>query len=304
MPKRRHKWNAPRLDGRFRSPKTRRAAPPAGVEAPGGCLRCPIGSTRNLVHRETWHTARFGWGLRCDGCGENGILHSFDEVGSSHWRRNRTVAPEFRTCGHRNGARSSARPFPEARTTSAIGSAAEPVITRTVEWLAAHNTEPNAWHPQPSIPRGFRLACQSIMASGTWPKRSAASWRRPFRISRSSSVITRRRTIPPRYAGPLPSATRVSAITEMRKTSARIPNFNRAFELSRSPLFKWAAHDDLYHPRYLETCVRILDEIRTSSWPIPRRRSWTIAASLSLAIQRRDATSIRERALLKRRTAQ
>ena len=39
-----------------------------------------------------------------------------------------------------------------------------------------------------------------------------------------------------------------------------IPNFNRVFQLSRSPLFKWAAHDDLYHPRYLETCIRILDD--------------------------------------------
>ena len=25
-------------------------------------------------------------------------------------------------------------------------------------------------------------------------------------------------------------------------------------------MFKWAAHDDLYHPRYLEMCVRILDD--------------------------------------------
>ena len=44
------------------------------------------------------------------------------------------------------------------------------------------------------------------------------------------------------------------------KNLGAIPNFNRAFELSRSPLFKWAAHDDLYHPRYLQTCVRILDD--------------------------------------------
>ena len=39
-----------------------------------------------------------------------------------------------------------------------------------------------------------------------------------------------------------------------------VPNFNRLFELSQLPLFKWAAHDDLYHPRYLETCIRILDD--------------------------------------------
>ena len=44
------------------------------------------------------------------------------------------------------------------------------------------------------------------------------------------------------------------------KNLGAIPNFNRVFELSRSPLFKWAAHDDLYHPRYLQMCVRILDD--------------------------------------------
>jgi glycosyltransferase involved in cell wall biosynthesis len=39
-----------------------------------------------------------------------------------------------------------------------------------------------------------------------------------------------------------------------------IPNYNKAFALSASPLFKWAADDDLYHPEYLESCIRILDE--------------------------------------------
>lgn len=46
------------------------------------------------------------------------------------------------------------------------------------------------------------------------------------------------------------------------KNLGAIRNYNRAFELSRSHLFKWAAHDDLYHPRYLQTCVDILDEDR------------------------------------------
>ncbi len=32
-------------------------------------------------------------------------------------------------------------------------------------------------------------------------------------------------------------------------------NFNRAFELSSAPLFKWAACDDLHEPRFLECCV-------------------------------------------------
>ena len=38
------------------------------------------------------------------------------------------------------------------------------------------------------------------------------------------------------------------------------PNHNRVFELSTAPLFKWAAHDDLYHHDYLEACVRLLDQ--------------------------------------------
>jgi glycosyltransferase involved in cell wall biosynthesis len=39
-----------------------------------------------------------------------------------------------------------------------------------------------------------------------------------------------------------------------------IANFNRTFELSAAPLFKWAAHDDLHCGSYLESCVRLLDE--------------------------------------------
>ena len=38
------------------------------------------------------------------------------------------------------------------------------------------------------------------------------------------------------------------------------PNYNRTYELSAAPLFKWAAHDDLYQRTYLENCVRILDD--------------------------------------------
>jgi glycosyltransferase involved in cell wall biosynthesis len=38
------------------------------------------------------------------------------------------------------------------------------------------------------------------------------------------------------------------------------PNFNRVFELSTAPLFKWAAHDDLYHETYLDACVRLLED--------------------------------------------
>lgn len=39
-----------------------------------------------------------------------------------------------------------------------------------------------------------------------------------------------------------------------------VANFNRVFELSTAPLFKWAAHDDLHHEAYLSTCVRLLEE--------------------------------------------
>jgi glycosyltransferase involved in cell wall biosynthesis len=37
-------------------------------------------------------------------------------------------------------------------------------------------------------------------------------------------------------------------------------NFARAFELSRAPYFKWAAHDDLCGPTLLENCLKILEE--------------------------------------------
>lgn len=44
------------------------------------------------------------------------------------------------------------------------------------------------------------------------------------------------------------------------KNIGAYPNFNRAFELaSGSPYFKWAAHDDLYRPEFLEKCVEVLD---------------------------------------------
>jgi glycosyltransferase involved in cell wall biosynthesis len=36
-------------------------------------------------------------------------------------------------------------------------------------------------------------------------------------------------------------------------------NFNRAFELSTAPLFKWAACDDLHEERFLERFVEVLD---------------------------------------------
>jgi glycosyltransferase involved in cell wall biosynthesis len=35
-------------------------------------------------------------------------------------------------------------------------------------------------------------------------------------------------------------------------------NFNRVFELSRAPLFRWAAYDDVMGPRAIEVCVEAL----------------------------------------------
>lgn len=38
------------------------------------------------------------------------------------------------------------------------------------------------------------------------------------------------------------------------------PNFNRVWELDHSaPYYKWAAHDDIYAPTYLERCVAVLE---------------------------------------------
>jgi glycosyltransferase involved in cell wall biosynthesis len=36
-------------------------------------------------------------------------------------------------------------------------------------------------------------------------------------------------------------------------------NYNRVFKLSTGEYFKWAAHDDLYAPEFLEKCVRVLE---------------------------------------------
>ena len=52
---------------------------------------------------------------------------------------------------------------------------------------------------------------------------------------------------------------RIHYIRNARNLGA-IANFNRVFELSTAPLFKWAAHDDLYHESYLDACVWLLEE--------------------------------------------
>ena len=36
------------------------------------------------------------------------------------------------------------------------------------------------------------------------------------------------------------------------------PNFNKSFELARGEFFKWAAHDDLCKPEFVQRCVEVL----------------------------------------------
>lgn len=47
-------------------------------------------------------------------------------------------------------------------------------------------------------------------------------------------------------------------------------NYNRVFQLSRGEYFKWAAHDDVCGPEFLERCVRSLDECPEAAWCHPR----------------------------------
>ncbi len=44
------------------------------------------------------------------------------------------------------------------------------------------------------------------------------------------------------------------------KNLGAAPNYNYVFEVSRGKYFKWAAHDDLCAPTYLERCVAILED--------------------------------------------
>ena len=56
-------------------------------------------------------------------------------------------------------------------------------------------------------------------------------------------------------------ARRDSRIRYFRETTNQgvVRNFNRAFELARGEYFKWAAHDDLHAPTFLQRCVDVLD---------------------------------------------
>jgi glycosyltransferase involved in cell wall biosynthesis len=54
------------------------------------------------------------------------------------------------------------------------------------------------------------------------------------------------------------------------------PNFNRAFHLAQGEYFKWAAHDDICLPQYLERCVETLDADAQAVLCYPR--TWGINA--------------------------
>ena len=50
-------------------------------------------------------------------------------------------------------------------------------------------------------------------------------------------------------------------------------NFNKAFELSKSELFKWVAHDDICLPTFFERCIEALDANPTAAVAYPLSRA-------------------------------
>ena len=52
----------------------------------------------------------------------------------------------------------------------------------------------------------------------------------------------------------------------VEKNIGAIANFNRVVQLSDSKYFKWAAHDDICEPTYLERCLQVLDDTPSVVW--------------------------------------
>ncbi len=67
-------------------------------------------------------------------------------------------------------------------------------------------------------------------------------------------------------------AARDSRIRYLRRTSniGATRNFNAVFQAARGEYFKWASHDDLCAPTFLERCVAVLDGDSTVEWCHPR----------------------------------
>ncbi|MBL6965300.1 MAG: glycosyltransferase family 2 protein [Anaerolineales bacterium] len=47
-------------------------------------------------------------------------------------------------------------------------------------------------------------------------------------------------------------------------------NYNRVFELAKTPYFKWAAHDDICAPTFFERCIETLDQNPQAALVYPR----------------------------------
>lgn len=65
--------------------------------------------------------------------------------------------------------------------------------------------------------------------------------------------------------------TRIRYVRQPRNLGAA-PNYNTVFQLSRAPLFKWAAHDDVCEPEFVQRCVDALrkDEEAVGAFPLSR----------------------------------
>lgn len=60
--------------------------------------------------------------------------------------------------------------------------------------------------------------------------------------------------------------------SRLEENLGAIRNFNRVFELSRGKYFKWASHDDICAPQFLERCVEVLERCPEVVWCHTRSR--------------------------------
>jgi glycosyltransferase involved in cell wall biosynthesis len=76
------------------------------------------------------------------------------------------------------------------------------------------------------------------------------------------------------------------------KNLGAAPNFNRLVGLATSgvPYFKWAAHDDVIAPTFLEKCVRVLDAAPPSVALVFPRRGYIDMAGHIIPSARREPT--------------
>ena len=71
-------------------------------------------------------------------------------------------------------------------------------------------------------------------------------------------------------------------------------NFNRVFELSSSPYFKWACYDDIYDPKFLECCVEVLDRDPEVAWCHTRSRHINASGALLLGDETPEVSYLAE----------